>query len=228
MQSSEGDYALCGKRSHFSMKWDHSTAAIVYMAVKERKLWGNFLMSYQVCERAMETLQNHIIRDGAFFPLNSKKQMYLANLPPSSNHDRLLGYSFNLLGDRLRQLVARLQFQTFNFSGRNVEVRAYEGPTSCSVHQHPDDKKFLSGDWINFTTFQGVLQIQCSISDCRFIRVIYKWEMVTQITPGFWPNFDTSKSVEISFPSEKWCLPNTQLGILLIFAVQLCRIELKN
>ena len=185
--------------------------AIMYMAVKERKLWGNFLMSYQVCENMKEKLQNHIIRDGAFVPLDSKKQLHISNLLPSSNRDQLFGYSYHLLGDRLRQLGARLQFQTFNFSGRNVEVRAYEGPTSCSVHQHPDDKKLLSGDWINFVTFQGVLQIQCWISDCRFIRIIYKWEMVTRMTPGFWPNFDTSKSIEISFPSKKWCLPYNNL-----------------
>ena len=55
-QSSEGDYALCGKGSHFSIQWDHSIAAVMYMAMKERKLWGNFLMSYQVCERGVEKI----------------------------------------------------------------------------------------------------------------------------------------------------------------------------
>ena len=133
------------------------------------------------------------------------------SLPSSGIHERLFGHSFHLVGNRLQQLVARFQFQTFNFSGRNVEVRAYEGPTSYSVHQHPDDKKLMSGDWINFATFQGVFQIQCWISDCWFIGVTYKWELVTKITPGFWPNFDRSKSLEISFPSETWCLPNNNL-----------------
>ena len=211
MQSAEDDYALCGKRSHFSIKWDHSTAAIMYMAVKERKLWGNFLMSYQVCESAKEKWQNHIIRDGALVPPDSKKQLYLANFPPSGNHDRLCEYSYHLLGDRLRQLAVRLQFQTLDFSDRNLEIWTYEGPTISSVHRHPYNREILSGDWINFATFQGVLQMLCSISDCLFIRVIYKWELVTQMTPGIWPNFDTSKSVEISFPSEKWCLPNNNL-----------------
>lgn len=173
---------LCGKRSPFTLTWRSNTLGIHYLKLQEPPRMGHFLLHYQVQERREDNQTTKIVSQTTLVQ-NITFRMNLGS-SFSFRHPQLRQlYSLHLLGQRINVLDLSLRLK--ESSNINVQLGVFEGPGAAEIHRHPDQEVLLEGKVIYFVTFQGFVQITCTLTECKKISLQYVWVGVFHFSPRF-------------------------------------------
>ena len=192
---SDSDMYFCGRRTPFTLIWQHRQVLMFHIRETYLSIIGTFLCQYNVCERSRTQPLVNVIAQRNLIEDGTEVTIHLAELYLSRVYPRFSQYDVHIIGDRIKLLT--LWYMEYHEAYFHIE--AYDGPGPLSTHRHiyypvPYDG-FLF--W-NFLTFQAYIRITCESLLCAHLQLLY--DFITVISDWI-SNWQVDIPLSILYPS---------------------------